>query len=64
MEEQVTRLVDKAWEKFLQTPPDRRLCESNPPLSDFLFSQASPRDMEIKLGRRTGRAEQASFLPM
>ncbi|KAK7751872.1 hypothetical protein SLS62_006173 [Diatrype stigma] len=25
MEEQVTRLVDKAWEKFQQTPQDRRL---------------------------------------
>lgn len=27
MEDQLTKLVDKVWEKYLQTPADRRLCK-------------------------------------
>lgn len=27
MDNQVERLVNKAWDKFLQTPPERRLSE-------------------------------------
>lgn len=29
MEDQVTRLVDKAWERFQQTPQDRRFRKFN-----------------------------------
>ena len=30
MEDQVTRLVDKAWDGFMETPEDHRYSESDP----------------------------------
>ena len=35
MEDQVTRLVDKAWDAFMETPEDRRYSESDPRVARF-----------------------------
>jgi hypothetical protein len=42
MENQVERLVEKAWKKFEQTPKDKRLCE-------YLYTAHSCR---LKMSRR------------
>lgn len=44
MEDQVTRLVDKAWERFQQTPQDRRFRKSTgkPHIDKFTRNQFHP----------------------
>lgn len=53
MDDQVNRLVNKVWDKFLQTPPDRRLSECSWPL--FTSCHWDNRE-HVKLGRYSEEA--------
>ncbi|EOO03442.1 putative kinase-related protein [Phaeoacremonium minimum UCRPA7] len=45
MDDQITRLVDKVWDKFLRTPPERRLSKTT--LSQLLTSKLNARHMTL-----------------